>query len=129
MSLVPSKTRWSVVVGLGVTATASMSIGVTSDGLRGFVFGIAVPVVCIFVIGFLTDMLVGMLAGLAAGVVGITLASRLGGNLGDSPDAVINLMPVFAVLFLLIAAAVGMLCRLLSDYLTELRLTRRQSTH
>lgn len=121
------KSRWSVVLGLGVAATASMSFGVTSDGPRGLVFGIAVPVVCIFIIGFLTDMLIAMLAGLGAGVVGITFASRVGGNLGDSPDAVINLMPVFAVLFLLVAAAIGMLCRLLYDHLTELRAT--QTTH
>lgn len=123
------KTRWNVVVGLSVTATASMSFGATSDGPRGLVFGVALPVVCIFIAGFLTDMLVAMLAGLAAGVVGIMLASRVGGNLRDSPDAVINLMPVFTVLFLLVAAAAGMLCRLLSDHLTELRLTRRPTAH
>ena len=122
------KARWTAIVGLTVTAAASMSFGVSSGGSRGLVFGLAVPVACIFVAGFLTDMLVAMLAGLVAGVVGTAIAGWVGGNLDDSPDAVINLLPLLSILLLLGAAAAGMLCRLLSDYLADRSRTRRPET-
>ncbi len=118
-------TRWITVVGLSATATASLSFGISSDGSRGVVFGLALPLVCIVVLGFLTDMLVAMLAAVAAGAVATGLANRIGGDLDNRPDAVINLLPLFSILLLLGAAAVGMLCRLLSDHVRDGRHVRR----
>ena len=94
-------------------AVASLSVGATSDGLRGVVFGLVLPAACIFVVGLVTDLLVALVAGGSAAFLGVWFALRIGSNLDSQADAVINLTPLLSGVAILVGAALGSVCGIL----------------
>ena len=103
-----------------VVALASLSCGVTSQGARGILLGLLVPVACVAGVSALNGVLSAFAVSAVVWLVGVELADSIGSNLvGDEND--INLWPFYVAAGLLVASSLGLLSRLVVEDVRDRR--------
>jgi len=122
-----SPTRWALTALLAFALVASLSLGMTSGGVRGLVLGLLVPGLIAGGIAVLSGPLIGVGTSVLAWLIGLELAGVVGSKL-DGADA-IDLWPLMAAVVLLLASCIGVLVALVLEGRQDRRPTGPRRRH
>lgn len=122
-----SPTRWALTALLAFALVASLSLGMTSGGVRGLVLGLLVPGLIAGGIAVLSGPLIAGGTSVLGWLIGLELAGAVGSNL-DGTDA-IDLWPLMAAVVLLLASCVGVLVASVLEARQDRRLAGQRRRH